>query len=48
MAELTGQDCMMCGKKELTLHEEEVDIPHFGKTFVLVCFVMLVGIENKI
>lgn len=34
MSELTGQDCMICGKKELTLHEEEVDIPHFGKTFV--------------
>lgn len=34
MAELNGQDCMICGKKELTLHEEEVDIPHFGKTFV--------------
>ncbi len=34
MSELKGQDCMMCGKKQLTLHEEEVDIPHFGKTFV--------------
>jgi zinc finger protein len=34
MSELKGQDCMVCGKKELTLHEETVDIPHFGKTFV--------------
>ncbi len=34
MSELSGQDCMMCGEKKLTLHEEEIDIPHFGKTFV--------------
>ena len=34
MPELMGQQCMMCGKKKATLHEEEIDIPHFGKTFV--------------
>ena len=25
---------MMCGEKKATLHEEEIDIPHFGKTYV--------------
>lgn len=35
MAELKGQKCTFCGEKKLTLREEEVDIPHFGRVFVL-------------
>ena len=38
MAELPGQMCMMCGEKKATLHEEEIDVPHFGKTFVFGIF----------
>ena len=35
MAEiLENQDCPMCMKKTLSLSEEEVDIPHFGPTFI--------------
>ena len=47
MAELSGQDCMMCGKKELTLHEEEIDIPHFGKTFVFGMFCNACGYRKQ-
>lgn len=35
MSELSGQECTLCGEKKLTLREEEVDIPHFGRVFVL-------------
>ncbi len=35
MPELTGQQCSFCGKKELSLREEEVEIPHFGRVYVL-------------
>ncbi|MEK6969136.1 MAG: ZPR1 zinc finger domain-containing protein [Nanoarchaeota archaeon] len=35
MAELTGQKCPFCDADKLTLREEEVDIPHFGRVFVL-------------
>jgi len=35
MAELKGQTCHLCGENKLTLKEEELDIPHFGKTYVL-------------
>jgi len=34
MAELKGQECPICHKKTLTLREEEMDIPHFGKVFI--------------
>ena len=35
MAEiLENQDCPMCMKKTLSLSEEEIDIPHFGPTFI--------------
>ncbi len=33
MEELKGQQCMFCGKKTLTLLQDEIDIPFFGKTF---------------
>ncbi len=36
MAEISGQECSFCSKKTLTLREEEIDIPHFGRVFVLV------------
>ena len=36
MPELTGQPCMMCGEKKAVLHEEEIDIPHFGKAVDIV------------
>ncbi len=35
MSELSGQECALCSEKKLTLREEEVDIPHFGRVFVL-------------
>jgi len=34
MEKLTGQVCPICGKKELTLMEDEMDIPYFGHTFL--------------
>ncbi|MBR9683099.1 ZPR1 zinc finger domain-containing protein [Candidatus Woesearchaeota archaeon] len=34
MAEIKNQPCPICGKKGLTLKEEEVEIPYFGKVFV--------------
>ena len=39
MAELKGQKCSICEKDELTLSEELIEIPHFGKVFVfsMVC-----------
>jgi len=35
MAELTGQQCAFCGENKLTLREDEVEIPFFGRVFVL-------------
>ena len=35
MAELSGQQCAFCGENKLTLREEEVEIPFFGRVFVL-------------
>jgi zinc finger protein len=35
MPEIKNQPCTFCGDKKLTLREEEVDIPHFGRVFVL-------------
>ena len=32
--ELKGQQCPICSEKKLALREEEVDIPHFGRTFI--------------
>jgi zinc finger protein len=32
--EIKGESCPFCLKKTLILREEEMDIPHFGKTFV--------------
>jgi len=34
MNEIKGQPCHLCGKKTLTLREEEVDVPHFGRVFI--------------
>lgn len=34
MNEIKGQPCHLCGKKSLTLREEEVDVPHFGRVFI--------------
>lgn len=34
MDELKNQQCPVCGKNKLTLREEDIDIPFFGKTFV--------------
>ena len=33
MDELKNQQCPACGKHKLTLREEELDIPYFGKAF---------------
>lgn len=35
MAELKGQKCALCDANKLTLREEALDIPYFGKLFVL-------------
>ena len=35
MAELKNQKCTFCGENKLTLREDEVEIPHFGRVFVL-------------
>lgn len=35
MPELKGQKCGMCGRNKATLREEQIDIPLFGKVFVL-------------
>ena len=35
MSELSGQQCAFCGENKLTLREEEVEIPFFGRVFVL-------------
>ncbi len=33
--ELKGQQCPICGENKLILREELVEIPHFGKVFIL-------------
>src|SRR3989344_3523446 len=33
--ELKDQKCPICGKDKLTLTEEDYDIPHFGKCFLM-------------
>ena len=35
MSEILNQPCPFCGDAKATLHEEEVDIPYFGRVFVL-------------
>lgn len=35
MVEIKGEECAFCGEKKLTLREEQIDVPHFGKLFVL-------------
>lgn len=34
MEKLENQQCPFCRKKTLTLTEDEIDIPHFGKTYL--------------
>lgn len=34
MEEVKGQKCPVCGKNELSLYEDETDIPYFGQTFI--------------
>ena len=35
MTEIKGEICPACGKKTLTLIEETMDIPHFGKCYLM-------------
>jgi zinc finger protein len=35
MSEIKNQPCPFCSEKKCTLREEEVDVPHFGRLFVL-------------
>lgn len=35
MSELIDQQCALCGERKLTLREEEVEIPYFGRVYVL-------------
>lgn len=32
--ELKSQKCPICSKNTLTLREEEIDVPHFGRTYI--------------
>lgn len=34
MDKIEGERCPMCGEKKMTLIEDEMDIPYFGKTFL--------------
>jgi len=34
MSEINNQPCPICSKNKLTLREEEIEVPHFGKVFV--------------
>src|SRR3989338_2808697 len=34
MSEIKGEMCSFCSEKKLTLREEEIEIPHFGRVFV--------------
>jgi len=35
MSEITSQTCSICGKNKLTLREEKIEIPYFGRVYVL-------------
>jgi zinc finger protein len=35
VSELKNQKCHLCGENKLILREQDVDIPHFGLTYVL-------------
>ncbi len=35
MAEIKNQPCPFCGEKKATLNEQDIDIPMFGRVFVL-------------
>ena len=35
MAEITNQPCPFCAANKATMKEEEIDIPYFGRVFVL-------------
>jgi zinc finger protein len=35
MSEIKDQPCPFCGEKKCTLREEEVEVPYFGRVFVL-------------
>ncbi len=35
MSELKSQSCPFCQEKKATLREEEIEVPHFGRLFVL-------------
>jgi len=35
MAEIKDQECPFCGENKATLKEEEIEIPYFGRVFVL-------------
>src|SRR3989344_6359796 len=35
MSEIKGEQCAFCGEKKLNLREEEMEIPFFGRVFVL-------------
>ena len=34
MSEMKGENCAFCGQNKLTLREEEIEIPYFGRVFV--------------
>src|SRR3989344_4929188 len=34
MSELKGEKCAFCGESQLMLHEEEMEIPYFGRVYL--------------
>ncbi|MBI5398426.1 hypothetical protein HZB03_03085, partial [Candidatus Woesearchaeota archaeon] len=34
MEKMEGEDCPFCSTKNLTLMEDEIEVPYFGKVFL--------------
>lgn len=47
MSELTGQLCNFCGEPKLTLREEAIEIPYFGRVYVLSMECTACGFRNS-
>lgn len=47
MSELMGQLCNFCGEPKLTLREEAIDIPYFGRVYVLSMECTACGYRNS-
>ena len=47
MSELTGQLCNFCGEHKLTLREETIEIPYFGRVYVFSMECAACGFRNS-